>query len=127
MNWIQIAHPTPRLFLSALTTLKASLQKWSRHTFEVIPKEIGRLRKQIIDLERDGGPTTQLTSYYRKLQELTVAEGDYWQQRSRSNWLQNGDRNTSYFHHHASYRRKRNCITKIKNANDVFVTSSKDI
>jgi hypothetical protein len=33
---------------------------------------------------------------------------------SRTNWLQNGDRNTSFFHQFASARRKKNRITKLK-------------
>jgi hypothetical protein len=38
----------------------------------------------------------------------------YWSQRSRANWIQHGDRNTSFFHNYASARRKRNFISKLK-------------
>ena len=40
-----------------------------------------------------------------------------WAQRSRLNWLQHGDKNTSYFHNFANARRKRNRIEKLKDAN----------
>jgi hypothetical protein len=38
----------------------------------------------------------------------------FWQQRARANWLKNGDRNTSFFHAHASERRRVNKIKKLK-------------
>ena len=38
----------------------------------------------------------------------------HWAQRSRINWLQHGDKNTSYFHSFANERRKRNMIKKLR-------------
>jgi hypothetical protein len=38
----------------------------------------------------------------------------HWMQRSRVNWLQHGDRNTSFFHQFASAQRKKNFIKKLK-------------
>ncbi|XP_039057622.1 uncharacterized protein LOC120200992 [Hibiscus syriacus] len=39
----------------------------------------------------------------------------YWHQRSQSNWLQNSDRNTPYFHARASRRRRKNFVRRIYN------------
>jgi hypothetical protein len=33
---------------------------------------------------------------------------------SQLNWLKEGDTNTSYFHHHARYRKHKNFIAKLK-------------
>jgi hypothetical protein len=38
-------------------------------------------------------------------------------QRSRANWLQQGDRNTAFFHQFATARRKKNMIKKLKHNN----------
>lgn len=42
--------------------------------------------------------------------------------RSRLNWLKEGDANTSYFQHHARYRKKKNFIAKVK-VGDQVVTN----
>jgi hypothetical protein len=38
----------------------------------------------------------------------------FWQQRARANWLKSGDHNTSFFHAHASERRRVNKIKKLR-------------
>ena len=45
---------------------------------------------------------------------LLEQEEVQWMQRSRANWLQYGDRNTSFFHNFATARRKKNWIKKLR-------------
>lgn len=40
----------------------------------------------------------------------------YWKQRSKQLWLQEGDKNTRFFHRYASNRKKKNKLDKIMNA-----------
>ena len=47
-------------------------------------------------------------------------EDDMWQQQSRLNWFQSGDRNTSFFHAKAFARQKKNFIEGILDANEVW-------
>ncbi|XP_062014693.1 uncharacterized protein LOC133731307 [Rosa rugosa] len=45
-----------------------------------------------------------------RLNELLSINETYWRQRSKVQWLREGDRNTSFFHRRASNRRSRNRV-----------------
>lgn len=81
-QWSQMDQSNPRTFLNALNCIKHSLHAWSRRTFGMIPKEIGKLRQQILDLERNVSLVDQLKACYSKLQQLTDVENEYWHQRT---------------------------------------------
>ena len=49
-----------------------------------------------------------------RLDCLLDKEEMYWKQWSRSDWLQNGDRNTKFFHMKASTRRAHNSIKGLR-------------
>lgn len=50
-----------------------------------------------------------------KLERLENQKNVYWKQRAMAHWLQNEDRNTSFFHVCALERRKVNLIKSLKN------------
>lgn len=82
---------TPHAILESFEGLKGYLYAWNTRTFDVIPKKIKKQCQLILKLESEWGNNIQLKDYWMKLQILTCAENGYWQQRSRSNWLQNRD------------------------------------
>ena len=45
-----------------------------------------------------------------RLKLLLEQEEIIWVQRARANWLKHGDRNTNFFHHFASHRKRRNMV-----------------
>ena len=56
----------------------------------------------------------------KEVKFLLEQEEIRWAQRSRLNWLQHGDENTSYFHNFASATRKKNEIKKLKNDSGIW-------
>jgi hypothetical protein len=50
----------------------------------------------------------------------------YWRQRAHINWLQFGDRNTSYFHNACSERKRRNMIGNLKKDDGGWVVNEKE-
>jgi predicted metal-dependent phosphoesterase TrpH len=55
-----------------------------------------------------------------EIQKVLEQEEIYKMQRSRVNWMANGDRNTTYFHNYARARKKRNLIMKLKDSDGVL-------
>uniref|UniRef100_A0A803NY15 Reverse transcriptase domain-containing protein n=1 Tax=Cannabis sativa TaxID=3483 RepID=A0A803NY15_CANSA len=58
---------------------------------------------------------------------LRLKDEIYWKQRARVRWLKAGDRNTKFFHKHASSRRKTNRIKYLKNDEGVVVNTEEGI
>ncbi|XP_021805547.1 uncharacterized protein LOC110749696, partial [Prunus avium] len=54
-------------------------------------------------------------------------EALFWQQKSRIKWLQEGDRNTKFFHLTTIVRRRKNRIEKLKNDNDLWVEEAEGL
>lgn len=55
------------------------------------------------------------------LEDLFEQKEIFWLQRGRANWLRHGDRNTNFFHHFATTRKKRNLIKMLLDDNGNIV------
>ena len=53
-------------------------------------------------------------------------ESEWWRQKSRCKWLNDGDRNTSFFHKQAKARKFFNCVLEIQ-AHDRLINNFEDI
>lgn len=51
----------------------------------------------------------------KELDEMLLREEVMWRQHSRATWVREGDKNTDFFHHKATWRRKKNRIIGCKN------------
>ena len=81
-----------------------------------LPKKIQSKRNALSLLtqqDSSGERSVEIRALRRELNELLNDEELFWGQRAKAHWLKEGDRNTKYFHAHASDRRKQNTILGI--------------
>lgn len=104
----------------ALANLAHELKNWNKEVFGNIFHQKKRLLARIV------GVQTALSSHKerrllklearlrRELDEILEREEVLWYQKSRIEWISNGDRNTSFFHLSTIARRWRNSIMAIQ-------------
>lgn len=104
----------------SLKQCAADLSSWSHSVFGRIPKQIQVKRKTLQSLflqDTDGWHGAEINRLRKDLNDLLDSEEIFWNQRSRVQWLKEGDRNTKFFHHRASERRKKSTILGIRDEN----------
>lgn len=96
-----------------LKMLRKFLIKWSKEVFGNIKIKKAALEKEILEfniLEERGFLNEEeksvLLKKEKELLKVIDQEEIYWRQRSRTQWLKEGDSNTSYFHRIANGRRR---------------------
>ncbi|XP_051229050.1 uncharacterized protein [Lolium perenne] len=116
--------------LARLGRMHSSLHAWDN---KYLKQPKCRLRKAQRDLQKAlDGPMSDENDIIAKekanLIELLLEEDEiYWAQRSRANWLQFGDRNSSFFHNFATARRKKNYIKKLKNSENDWMEGTENL
>lgn len=83
-----------------------NLSKWASDVFGDIKKKILMKEKELQEWQSRDPDAEMLASckqLVKELDELQHLDESYWHARSRVNERKDGDKNTSYFHHKASF------------------------
>lgn len=104
--------------------MQTSLRKWSSKSFGSVLKRFKEIREEIARL-LSGVVNSETENKVRKLSaeldEILYREEIMWKQRSRVTWLKEGYKNTNFFHRQATWRQKKNTISKLKDESGVWV------
>jgi hypothetical protein len=103
--------------VTTLSNLQTTFSSWEHEEFGSVRNELKKLRTQ---LERErrknmsSGPSREERRIMHRLSELLAREETMEKQRSRMDWLHDGDRNTGFFHAKAKQRSRTNRIVSLK-------------
>jgi hypothetical protein len=121
-------------FQQRLKNLKQHLKSWNKSTFGNIFQAQDNLNQQIQSLQqqiRQQGLTDSLkhqeTQLNNQLAERRAQEEILWRQKSRIQWLKEGERNTKFFHRSMVQRRQTNHITHLVSDQGTKIQQHADI
>ncbi|XP_074315315.1 uncharacterized protein LOC141651506 [Silene latifolia] len=127
-TWSRVDNWQPEGDLTAqLGSLSTKLQTWNEQVFGNIFRKKRELWARIngcqkkLAITRDKGTIVLEAKLRKELDEVLEREEILWYQKSRVDFIRDGDRNTSYFHVSTLVRRWRNRINSLKNNDGVWV------
>ncbi|KAL5750859.1 hypothetical protein ACOSP7_025462 [Xanthoceras sorbifolium] len=110
--------------LGSVAAVTSSLSSWNQQKRRQFNQEINDLLRQLKEEHNvQGGFKVnwdRIRDIEWKLDKVLAKKEEYWRQRSRTLWLQGGDKNTKFFHSKASLRRKRNRILGLMDDNGTW-------
>ncbi|CAL1355748.1 unnamed protein product [Linum trigynum] len=118
---------------AALAELATSLNHWNSSVFGNILRKKRRLLARIQGIQERVASSFSPGLYKlqakleKELEEVLEQEELLWFQRSREKWVQQGERNTGYFHQQAIIRRRRNKIDSLRNTNGEWVSDPQEL
>ncbi|KAL9663716.1 hypothetical protein QQ045_019107 [Rhodiola kirilowii] len=124
-NW----NPNGRIS-EKLSHLSQHLQIWNKKSFGNVGNQLRRLKEELIEVRQ--GMCTRASSEKEKsitndIDEWLIREESMWAQRSRVNWLSEGDNNTKFFHLKANVRRRINTISTLVDKDGRSISNQEDI
>lgn len=86
---------------------QSQLRGWNHNKFGNVCKSLKQKQDRLQHLESCSmlhETAEEINAVRKEINELHIKEEIMWNQRSKMLWLQNGDRNTKFFHASASQR-----------------------
>jgi exonuclease III len=107
---------------SKLKVLKEDIKKWNRESFGDVHIKKLELMRDLQDLEAKenqglftGEDRVHRLNTQSELEKTLLLDEVSWRQKSRVQWLKEGDKNTKFFHRTANANRRNNCIESMTN------------
>jgi hypothetical protein len=117
--WISTANKS---FSARTNHLAGALKIWCKKKKPLqvelnnLEEQIKQIQMQPVENQNHSLEASLVTRYEQTLTKLT----DSYVQRAKKQWVKDGDRNTTFFHHAIVKRRRRNTIASIKDEYDVL-------
>ncbi|XP_059068427.1 uncharacterized protein LOC131858947 [Cryptomeria japonica] len=115
--------------VSKLKEIKHKLLDWNKKKFKNIFEEKSRIEKGLETINTDVMQNRMTSETYEaekmllfEYEGIMAREEIYWKHKSLETWLEDGDRNTNFFHNSVEMKRVANKITQITNDSDQIIT-----
>lgn len=120
-------------FQQQLVEFAQRVKQWNKEVFGNITQRKNRLRARLAGVQRSLAQKTTIAMFKlefrlkRMWEEILTQEELLWFQKSRTEWLQAGDRNTRFFHLSMLIRRRQNRIDALQNQEGVWVSDQVEL
>nr|XP_027103170.1 uncharacterized protein LOC113724469 [Coffea arabica] len=125
--------PPLQVLCSKLLATRRAIQSWNKQHFGNVIDSVHSAKmavqwaEEMVDQDDSEECQIELNKAQAKLCHALLIEEQFWRQKARVKWLQEGDRNSRYFHAVVRQRRVQGMIHHIKNSNGVWVDTDDDI
>lgn len=131
-QWIIGSHV--HIWVQKLKITKVALKLWAKKSSHSPTVEVEDNQRQLSDIQEkmeNNEVTLDLmqkeTNVYQKYIKALKREEEMWRIKSKSLWLQAGDKNTNFFHKHAKARQWRNRVEGITTQRGEVLTTMEAI
>ncbi|XP_043710215.1 uncharacterized protein LOC122659132 [Telopea speciosissima] len=132
--WGKQVQGTPlQILYLKLKSLQSRLRAWNKVVFGNIHQNARAAEDSVckVEIEPEQNPTEEtrrnLLESKKVLQEVLLQEEIFWRQKSRVQWLKEGESNTKFFHTMVNFRRGIGRVDKVKDGNGVWVHGQEDV
>eukprot|EP00253_Pinus_taeda_P028919 PITA_28919 len=131
---LQIHGSTMFLLHKILKHIKMKVKDWNKNEFENIFAGKKSVENKILELNQaliregfDKNKNDQVEKYHQEWEKLCKQEEIFWKQKSRVQWLKEGECNTNFFHSSTIANRTRNRLSSIKDEDGQIHQSHENI